>query len=290
MTLSTLHSFPLAVLLLPHAPQDGRAAGEEDVIPLHAEVALPMVWVPPGTFVMGSPPDEEGRSYSYLPDQSEWNTPAFDTERQHEVTLTRGVFMGQTEVTQGAWEAVMGSNPSHHAAGPEFPVENVSWNDVQDFLARVNTGRTDGRFRLPTEAEWEYACRAGTRGEFAGDRDAIAWTRANSPRRSHAVATRDPNPWGLFDMHGNVTEWCHDLFGEYPKGPVTDPAGASEEEARSERNGQLVGRRLSRGGAFTGRVLHCRSADRGAARPDTRDFYMGFRLVFEEAVRTPEGE
>ncbi len=271
----------LLALLVTLPLQDTRAAGQEHVVSLTAGIDVPTVWIPPGTFVMGSPVDEPDRSYSYLPSGSDWKTPSFDTEAQHKVTLTRGFFLGQTEVTQGEWEAVTGDNPSQHEAGPRYPVENVSWLDVQAFLQTLNAGRTDGRFRLPTEAEWEYACRAGTTGPFAGDRDAIAWTRANSPRQSHEVATRDPNAWGLFDMHGNVTEWCQDRYAQYPTGPVTDPTGATEEESAAPANGDLANRRLSRGGAFTGRVLHCRAADRGSAREDTRDFYMGFRLVFE---------
>jgi len=272
----------LCVTLAASLPaQDERPAGDEKILDLAAGIGLPVVWIPPGTFRMGSPPDEVGRSYSYLPSGSGWNKPGFDPEMQHEVTLTRGFLLGQTEVTQAQWRAVMGSNPSRNPAGPDFPVENVSWHDVQAFLAKANVEREDGRFRLPTEAEWEYACRAGTTGMFAGERDTIAWTRANSPRESHAVATREPNPWGLFDMHGNVTEWCQDRYGRYPEEPVTDPAGATEEEANDPANGDLVGRRLTRGGAFTGRVLHCRAADRGSASPDTRDFYMGFRVVFE---------
>ena len=175
---------------------------------------------------MGSPPDEPGR---------------FDSETQHRVTLTRDFFMGTTEVTQGQWKAVMGNNPSHFdECGDDCPVEKVSWDDVQEFIKKLS--RMDGReYRLPTEAEWEYAARAGTTTPFTYGR-CLSTDQANYDgnyplsgcdkgeyrKRTIPVGSLDaPNAWGLHDMHGNVWEWCQDWYGNYPSGSVTDPTGPS---------------------------------------------------------------
>ena len=218
------------------------------------------VCIEAGTFMMGSPADEQGRN---------------ENEVQHRVTLTRAFMLQATEVTQGEYTALMGSNPSHFlSCGASCPVERVNWYDAIAYanaLSRAQglpacydvNGRVIGGatvydcvgYRLPTEAEWEYAARAGTtsatwQGELTGDSDdsmapqqnldAIAWWKGNSGERTHPVGTREPNAWGLYDMLGNVAEWNHDWYGELA-GPETDPTshagGAGKEYARVIRGG-----------------------------------------------------
>ena len=157
---------------------------------------------------MGSPSGESNRD---------------SDEKQHRVTLTREYYMQTTEVTQGQWRKVMGSNPSKFTnCGDNCPVEKVSWEDCQQFIQKLNGMEGTRKYRLPTEAEWEYAARAGTTGAYAGDLDAMAWYDDNSGGKTHAVGGKSPNAWGLYDMHGNVYEWCQDWKGNYPSGSVTD--------------------------------------------------------------------
>lgn len=213
------------------------------------------VWVPPGTFVMGSPPTETGRN---------------EDENQHQVTLSKGFWMGKFEVTQAQWMDVMGSNPSFFT-GEDLPVENVSWDDVQAFLVILNE-REGANFRLPTEAEWEYACRAGSAAAFSFGESPVqlsnyGWFADNSGRTTHPVGSLAPNAWGLFDMHGNVWEWCQDRAGAYPVGSVTDPKGP-------ETGVQRVGR----GGSFGVSAVNCRSADRSASDPGAKGPDLGFRI------------
>ena len=172
-------------------------------------VSLEMVLIPAGKFMMGSPESEKGR---------------YNDETQHEVTLTKPYYMGSYAVTQEQWEAVMGNNPSIKTKGAKLPVTNVSWQDCQEFIKKLNA-KTDGGYRLPTEAEWEYACRAGTTTEyFYGD--SITKSDANySKREPMAVGSYKPNAFGLYDMHGNVCEWCEGWYGDYPEGAVMDPKG-----------------------------------------------------------------
>ena len=185
----------------------------------------PFVYISPGTFIMGSPEHEPGRR---------------SDEMQHEVTLTKGYFIQTTPVTQEQWKEVMGGNPSNFLQeGGDCPVERVSFNDCQEFLRRINH---KGRhlYRLPTEAEWEYACRAGASTSFFNGEitkklfwrldpclDAIGWYFGNSEKKTHPVAEKQPNAWGLFDMHGNVCEWCQDWYGKYPTMPRRDPQGVT---------------------------------------------------------------
>ena len=173
--------------------------------------ALELMPIPPGTFMMGAP------------------------GRQHEVTLTKAFWLGQCPITQAQWEAVMGNNPSNFK-GEQLPVENVSWEDCQQFLERLNA-RGHGVFRLPTEAEWEYACRAGGAGEAGGDPGMLAWHEGNSGKTPHPVGQKQPNAFGLYDMNGNVWQWCQDRLGEYPPGPVTDPLGPASGPDRVNRGG-----------------------------------------------------
>ena len=231
-------------------------------------IGMEFVRIPSGSFTMGSPKDEPGR----------WD----DETPQHRVTLTRDFFMGTTEVTQGQWKAMMGNNPSHFdKCGDACPVEQVSWNDVQEFIKKLNS--LDGRrYRLPTEAEWEYAARAGTETPFTYGRCLStdqANYRGNYPlsgcdkgeyrERTIPVGSLDaPNAWGLHDMHGNVHEWCQDWFGDYPSGSVTDPTGPSSGSYR-----------VLRGGGWSFQARYCRSAARGGSSPSYRKSDFGFRLA-----------
>jgi len=167
----------------------------------------------------------------------------------------------------------MGNNPSYFK-GDNFPVEKVSWDDVQAFIKKLNEKEGKNKFRLPTEAQWEYACRAGSNIRFSfgsseSDLKRYAWYDSNSGRRSHPVAQKKPNAWGLYDMHGNVWEWCQDWFGDYPSGFVTNPKGSS--------SGSI---RVLRGGSWNSIAGFCRSANRSRNEPGGRDNGFGFRLIF----------
>jgi formylglycine-generating enzyme required for sulfatase activity len=183
-------------------------------------------WIEPGIFTMGSPKSEAGR----------WD----DEGPQHEVTLTRGFWLGDTPVTQALWTAAMGNNPSYFKA-PERPVEQVSWDDVQEFLKKMNARISGLGLKLPTEAQWEYACRAGTEGaNYARSGETladIAWFDENSGGETHPVALKRCNDWGLYDMLGNVWEWCADGKRGYAAKPVTDPAGPLDSASRALRGG-----------------------------------------------------
>jgi len=287
-------------------------------------ITLRLRWIWPGRFLMGSPATENGR---------------FDDETQHEVILTRGYWLAETACTQGLWRAVMGENPSY-SKGPQRPVEQVSWEDVQGFLGRLNAevqhpdvGRASGpgiglgsappgrvaderpfaivsgadqarsgaavgegrvglkpdlhpdlnpdpqpmQFRLPTEAEWEFACRAGTETAYSFG-DAFDPKLANSGDRTVDVRSLPPSPWGLYEMHGNVYEWCQDWFGDYPAGPVVDPGGPTAGV-----------RRVLRGGSWLSGARGLRSAYRSGGAPGDRGGDIGFRLALGPELR-PEGQ
>ena len=214
-----------------------------------------MKWIPPGTFSMGSPSSESDRS---------------DDETQHSVTLTKGYWMMEHEVTQGEWEAVMGSNPSNFTAcGAKCPVEQVSWDDAVAFAAKVSD--LDGvRYRLPTEAEWERAAGGGRAGErYAGGNevDAVGWTRGNSGSTTHPVCKKQRNGYGLCDMTGNVWEWTSDWYAAYP-GTTTDPVGAPSGSHR-----------VIRGGSWLIVPAAARVAYRNWDSPDFRRYDLGVRLV-----------
>lgn len=227
-----------------------------------ADLALELLWVPPGTFTMGSPPDEPERNVADGP--------------QREVTLTQGFWLGRTEVTQAQYEAVTGRNPSKFThVGATAPVECVSWLDAMAFCRQLTARETDaGRlpagyvYTLPTEAQWEYAYRAGTTGTYPGEPTAMSWNSGNSEGTTHPVATRHPNPWGFHDMAGNVLEWCYDWYGNYPGGPVTDPTGP--------RRGHY---RMARGGSWRTDVRLARSAARAGGSEGRIDYTIGFRLA-----------
>jgi len=207
------------------------------------------VRIRPGEFLMGANSDQA------------------DEKPVHRVRITRGFEIGKYEVTQAQWEAVMGSNPSHFK-GVDLPIENVSWNDVQNFLLRLNEKSSNYQYRLPSEAEWEYACRAGTTGEYAGNIDSLAWYKSNSGNTTHAVGQKSANAWGLYDMHGNVWEWCQDWYGAYASEEVADPKGANTGTTR-----------VLRGGSWARPPASLHSARRSGFSPDTRNNSLGFRLV-----------
>ncbi|MEW6753046.1 MAG: formylglycine-generating enzyme family protein [Candidatus Latescibacterota bacterium] len=229
---------------------------------------MEFVWIEPGTFVMGSPQTEDGRFEDEGP--------------QHEVRLTQGLWMGKYEVTQGQWEAVMATRPwqgqDYVQQGPDYPATHVSWPDVQEFVRRLNQAAGEDLYRLPTEAEWEYACRAGTTtpwssGSSASQLQDHAWYDGNTQQAgetyAHKVGTKDPNAWGLHDMHGNVAEWCQDWADPpYPAEPQVDPVGP----ARSAY-------RFVRGGAFNSSMQSMRSATRYDFVMTDRGATLGARLV-----------
>ena len=240
-----------------------------DVLPGGA--TMEFVFIPSGTFTMGSPSSESGRSENEGP--------------QHEVALSKGFYLGKYEVTQAQWQAVMGTTPwfgkDNVQIGSGYPATYVSWNDVQTFLEKLNDAAGNATFRLPTEAEWEYACRAGTTtrwsfGDDAGRLKDYAVYQENyldeANKHPHKVGCKLPNPWGLFDMHGNVWEWCSDWYdeGDYAKSPSRDLIGP--------RSGTL---RMVRGGAWTlynaSQCLRC--AFRCPYNPTVRSNDVGFRCA-----------
>jgi superfamily II DNA or RNA helicase/formylglycine-generating enzyme required for sulfatase activity/5-methylcytosine-specific restriction endonuclease McrA len=214
-----------------------------------------------GTFMMGSPPSEPDR---------------YDDETQHRVRISKPFYLGVYEVTQGQYEKLMGENPSYFE-GDNNPVDWVTWKDAELFCRELSARPEEqaaGRvYRLPTEAEWEYACRAGTTTaySFGDDRSQLrnfAWYEVNAERRHHPVGQKKPNPWGLYDMHGNVCEWCQDWYGDYPSGSTTDPTGAASGSNR-----------VSRGGSWGSVAENCRSADRYRRRPSICYDDYGFRVA-----------
>jgi formylglycine-generating enzyme required for sulfatase activity len=224
-------------------------------------IGMKLVLIPAGEFLMGSPATEEGR---------------YSDEQQHRVRITKPYYLGATEVTQTQYEAVMRENLSDFK-GPQRPVETVSWDDAASFCDRLSAlqaekvaGRT---YRLPTEAEWEYASRAGSTARYAYGDDAAAlgdhaWFVDNSSETTHPVGEKQPNAWGLYDMHGNVWEWCADWYGEYTNSLVDDPTGPA---TGSER--------VHRGGCWLDPATDCRTAYRGKVRPFIRVSDLGFRVA-----------
>lgn len=155
----------------------------------------------------------------------------------HKVTLSKGFYLQTTETTQAHWEAVMGNNPSR-LTGPDRPVDNVSWTDAQEFLRRLNVKENGAKYRLPTEAEWEYACRAGQQEpESPQNLDQVAWWAGNSGGETHPVGRKRPNAWRLYDMRGNVSEWVQDWYADYSAGPQVDPQGPASGKLRGHRGG-----------------------------------------------------
>lgn len=235
---------------------------------------MDFVWIPPGKYWRGSrmTPQEVEQKFG---GHDYW----FEREHpRHKVELTEGFWLGSTPVTQAQWTAVMDSNPSYFA-GDDRPVENVSWNDAAEFTRKLS--KMDGvQYRLPTEAEWEYAARAGTETEFHfGEESALlgdyGWYSGNSLNKTHPVGLKAPNAWGLYDMHGNVWEWCSDWYGGYCSGPVFDPKGGEEGEYR-----------VLRGGSWFATAGNCRSARRRRVVPDHRGRGNGLRVAVRAVARS----
>jgi formylglycine-generating enzyme required for sulfatase activity len=260
------------------AKTDSSAEGKPFTI---ADLSMEMLWVKPGTFEMGSPSSEKDR---------------LDAETPHTVTLTEGYWLGKHEVTQSQWERVMGSNPSRYKGG-DRPVEAVSWAEVTSFCAKLTASeRAAGRlpagmtYQLPTEAQWEYACRAGTKtafsfGEAAGELHRHAnyadvntdfdWSdkaHDDGYENTSPVGSYKANGWGFYDMHGNVNEWCADWYGDYPTGAARDPVGPADGSAR-----------VTRGGSWGTTANLARSAYRFRNVPAFSYIYLGFRLSLRPA-------
>ncbi len=229
-------------------------------IPIKDGISIEMVRVEAGTFTMGATPEMEN--------------PLYEEKPAHQVTLTNDYYIGKYEVTQALWKAVMGNNPSNFK-GDNLPVEQVSWDDCQEFLSKLNsiTGKT---FRLPTEAEWEYAARGGNKSrgyQYSGSNNLsdVAWNINNSGSKTHAVGSKQANELGIYDMTGNVWEWCQDWYGKYSSSSKTNPTGANRGS-----------KRVARGGSWIFNLLACRSSYRGYGSPDNRLNYVGLRLVLSE--------
>lgn len=246
----------------PRAPQALKRAAPDPAAPPAPQLrsgesrvfdGIEFVWVPAGTFRMGSTSAE-----------------ARENERPPiRVLVHRGFWLGKYEVTQSEWRAVMGTNPAQFSGcGPDCPVERVSWNDAQEFIGKLNARAGGSRYRLPTEAEWEYAARAGTPGDRYGDLEAIAWYARNSGRKTHPVGRKLANAWGLYDMLGNVWEWVEDRYGDYPGASAMDPRGRGTRRAR-----------VGRGGSWDAIARACRASARGNGLPGNRTEMVGFRLL-----------
>jgi formylglycine-generating enzyme required for sulfatase activity len=237
------------------------------------QMGMEFVSVPAGTFMMGSSDAEAQAAYEEAKHGNkdaklEWYT----TEKpKHQVTFREGFYMGRYEVTQAQWQAVMGNNPSDFKDCDQCPVDRVTWNDVQEFIRRLNAHGDGFTYRLPSEAEWEYACRAGTTGDFAGYPDAMAWYYKNSGLKTHPVGQKQPNAFGLYDMHGNVWEMCEDWHHDSYSGAPTDGS--------AWLNGGEQKRRLIRGGSYANFATGLRSPYRGSALLDLGSLGWGFRVV-----------
>lgn len=240
------------------------------------DVSFDMVRVKAGTFTMGCTAEQAAFPQGDWEIEGRYDRAAF--ERVHEVTISKDFFIGETEVTQALYEAVMGENPSGFANGGLLPVETVSYNDAMEFCRRLSemTGRT---FTLPTEAQWEYAARGGHKAPaeptvFAGSAnlDEVGWYMGNAEEATHEVATLKPNALGLYDMTGNVWEWCRDWWNDdFGSDPVTDPEGPSEGT-----------KHVDRGGSWNKVASHCRLSFRYGLNPDYKANNLGFRVVCVE--------
>jgi formylglycine-generating enzyme required for sulfatase activity len=228
-----------------------------------------MVHIDPGSFTMGSPTSEPLRDANEGP--------------QHQVTISKGFYLGRYEVTQGQWESVMKTRPwsgqAHVTENPDYPAVYLSWADADEFIQKLNAAEGAAVYRLPTEAEWEFACRAGSgannRWSF-GDQESqlrnYAWYDADATNAgedyAHKVGTKQANPWGLYDMHGNIWEWTQDWFSDYTVSSQTDPKGPASGTQR-----------VLRGGSFNIGPQFVRSARRGLFNPTFRTSYLGLRLL-----------
>ena len=224
-------------------------------------VSFTMIAVEGGTFQMGATSEQGSDAGS-------------DESPVHSVTLS-SYYIGETEVTQELWEAVMGSNPSYFSGYPQRPVESVSWNDCQEFITKLNN-LTGKNFRLPTEAEWEYAARGGNKSngyKYSGSNtiDDVAWYTDNSSSKTHDVKTKQVNELGIYDMSGNVWEWCQDWYGSYSSGSQTNPTGPASGSGR-----------VRRGGSWGNYAEFCRVSNRSDYYPDYSTYDLGLRLSLSQ--------
>ena len=235
------------------------------------ELHVDMVWIRPGIFDMGYVTTERYED--------------IDEHPTNEVTISSGFYISAYEITQGQWFSVMGTQPwditkVSDGIGSNFPVANITWYESQDFIERLNKHAGDNIYRLPTEAEWEYVAKAGTETVWSfgneasiGARDRYTWWRGNTVKMgmnfAQAVGTSNPNQWGIYDMAGNVWEWCDDWYGIYPEGPQKDPVGASRTVSK-----------VIRGGSFANTCFcDLRPANRGRLMPAEKSPFVGFRIV-----------
>ncbi len=251
----------MAIMVFRDISDKSQSFNEELAIPVNSNVYVELVKVEAGSFNMGATP--------------EMQEPYRNEKPVHRVTLTNNYYIGKYEVTQALWQAVMGSNPSQ-IKGDNLPVETVDWNDCQGFISKLNA-MTGKRFRLPTEAEWEYAARGGkkSRGyQYSGSNTLgdVAWYDGNSGFKTHAVGTKQPNELGIYDMAGNVLEWCQDRYGSYSSSPQTNPTRAVGGAGR-----------VNRGGSWYSSARDCRTSFRSTlVTSDIRSDDLGFRLVLSE--------
>jgi len=272
-------NFPDFYLFADQYDKDIKELDDILIADLPGGATMEFVWIEPGTFTMGSPLSEPGR-YS-------------DEGPQHEVTISRGFYLGKYELTQGQWESVMGTTPwsrwidaqsnphypefSYAQSNPSHPAVYLWWSDMREFIGKLNVAAGERIYRLPTEGEWEYSCRAGTttRWSFGDDESQLgdfAWYRDNAwnvgLKYAQPVGTKLPNPWGLFDMHGNVTELCQDGSGSYSSSAQVDPLGTGFSH-------------VTRGGSFFYLARGVRSAYRSSYSAGTR-YFIGARLLRTE--------
>ena len=241
---------------------EGPKRGDTKTINLPGGATMEMIWCEPGEFMMGSDPDEEGR---------------FSDETQHKVTLRRGFWLGKYEVTQEQWLSVMKEQRAKFP-GEGHPQDSISWDDCKHFIEQVNAF-VGGGVRLPTEAEWEYACRAGSSTPFSGGEklEDVAWYAANSCGQPQRVGTKAPNSWGFYDMHGNLLEWCSDWYSKLYERDAIDPKGS------------VVGSfRVLKGGCWFFFARDCRSAYRLKRDPEIRNCLYGFRLAMSQKEASDE--
>ena len=262
MALSQTENSSAVTFSQAQSPMSPSTATSDGVItiPVKDGISIEMVKIEARTFMMGA------TSEMFMPDDGE--------KPVHQVTLTNDYYMGKYEVTQALWQAVMSGNPSDFK-GDNLPVETVSWNDCQEFISKLNS-MTGRKFRLPTEAEWEYAARGGKKSkgyQYSGSNSIfdVAWYDGNSGNMTHPVGTKQANELGIYDMTGNVSEWCQDWKGSYSNSYQTNPTGAT--------GGSF---RVFRGGSWGSNSWYCRSSCRNSNAQDDRDYNLGLRLVLSE--------
>jgi formylglycine-generating enzyme required for sulfatase activity len=252
----------------PRAIANHRAEFGQDFTGLSADI--PMIWIQPGSFLMANPLGSDDDTL---------------------VTLSRGYWIGRTEVTQEQWRAIMENLPSpSYFKGSDRPVENIAWSSAMEFGRKLTEReRAAGRlpagyeYTLPTEAQWEYACRAGTTGPYAGNLADLAWFKVNSVNQTHPVAQKQPNAWNLYDMHGNVWEWCLDGYGGYPGGTAVDPMNGYEGPSAAML-------RIMRGGAYSNVAGQCRSGARHRGLLAFTGSGCGFRIALAPQRTLPAME